>query len=114
MEGEITDIVTSDPYSITIRNSKGDKIRYTVVDDVTVRWGGSRLYFDDLYRGDRVKLELDGRGRVNYIEIIDESTSDDLEGEITDITTSSPFSITIRNGKGDKKQYTVIGGVTVR
>lgn len=114
LEGEITDIVTSDPYSITIRNNKGDKIRYTVVDDVTVRWGGSRLYFDDLYRGDRVKLELDGRGRVNYIEIIDESTSDDLEGEITDITTSSPFSITIRNGKGDKKQYTVIGGVTVR
>ena len=114
LQGEITDIDTGDPYGITIRSDKGDRKTYTVSDNVTVRRDGARLYFDDLYRGDRVKLELDGRNRVTYIEVINEGKSNDLEGEISDIVISGSYSITILNDKGDRKKYTVIDNVTVR
>lgn len=112
LEGEIYKLDTSGDYGITIRNSSGERFSYDVVDDVEVYDGNSELDFDELNIGDEVRLELDSKGQVDEIEVLEASDSE-LEGEIYDLDTSGTYGITIRNDSGKRFSYDVLDDVDV-
>jgi hypothetical protein len=88
--GEIRDLDVIGAYEITIRNDKGSVFNYDVVEDVDVEWNGDRLYFDDLKKGQQVRLELNSSGRVDYIEVMEQYSS--VAGKVSDLMNDgSPF-----------------------
>lgn len=113
LEGVVREINTSGTYLITIRNDNGDVHDYVVESDAEVIQGGSRLRFDDLRVGDRVKLELNSRNRITYIELAG-TGSNKLTGEIRELDTSGTWGITIRDGDGDVRDYVVDSNVEVK
>ncbi len=114
IEGEIRSLITTDTYSITILDYDGYRMEYTVDSDVRVRRDGYRIDFEDLRKGEWVRLEMDGRDRVVYIEAINEDRFSDLEGEIRSLVTTDTYSITILDYDGYRMEYTVDSDVRVR
>jgi len=112
LEGVIKELDTTGTYVITIRDDSGDTRDYVVVSDAEVMQDGSRIYFDNLRVGDRVRLELNSRNRVVYIELVG-SESSKLTGEIVDLDTTGTWGITIRNDDGDTLDYVVLSDVEV-
>lgn len=114
VEGVIREVSTSGTNIITLRDDDGYTQDYVVDTDVEIVQDGSRINFKNLQEDDRVKLELNSKNRIIYIEVID-AESDKLTGEIRSLKTSgSTLSITIRNDDGDSLYYVVDSDVEVR
>ncbi len=111
VEGTIKELDTSGTYGITIRDDDGDNEDYVVDSDVEVGRYGSSIDFDELDTGEEVRLSLNSKDRVVYIEVSDE---DYLEGEIRELDTSGTLGITIRDDDGDVEDYVVDSDVEVR
>ncbi len=110
--GKIREIDTTGTLGITIRNDDGDIFDYVVDSDVEVRRDGSYIYFDELYTGERVELELNSKNHVYYIEVVDENSST-ISCKVADLTTSgSPFII-IEKSDGSKKRYSIADSATI-
>jgi len=112
-EGVIREISTSGTYLITIRGDNGDLNDYVVESDAEVTQGGSRLRFDDLRVGDQVKLELNSRNRITYIELVG-TNSNKLTGDISELDTTGTWGITIRDDDGYIRNYVVDDNVEVK
>ncbi|MFZ5634785.1 MAG: S-layer homology domain-containing protein [Bacillota bacterium] len=117
VEGEVIDIITSGSDRIRIEKSNGDIETYYLDDDVTVKEDGSSRDLDDVEEGMEVRLTLDSSGDVTRIDILDESESSttDVEGEVTHIqTTGNNRFIEIEESGGDEEIYDLADSVTVR
>lgn len=102
-EGEIRDLDVIGAYGITIRTDNGSVLRYDVTEDINVEWNGDRLYFDDLKKGQQVRLELNSSGRVDYIEVMEQYSS--VAGKVSDLMNDgSPF-IRVQKSTGITGQY---------
>ncbi|SHK67151.1 S-layer homology domain-containing protein, partial [Desulforamulus aeronauticus] len=110
LEGEVTVLDTSGDYSIKIRKPDGSEKTYDVEDDVDVYEDGDSIDFDDIRKGDYVKLKLNSRDDVTRIDILDVEL---VEGEVTDVDTSGSWSITIEDSRGDDETYDVSDDVDV-
>ncbi|TEB09800.1 Opacity-associated protein A LysM-like domain protein [Pelotomaculum sp. FP] len=106
IEGVIRDLDTSGDYSITIRDDDDQTRQYAVNSNVEVRRDGSEIDFDELRTGERVMLEKNSRGRVDYIVVI-KNTSSNVTGKIADLVTGNNPVIRIEKSNGRKAQYTI-------
>lgn len=113
LEGVISEINTSGANLITIRSDGGDTHDYVVEGDAEVLQNGSRLRFDDLRVGDQIKLELNSRNRISYIELTGNS-SNKLTGEVREVDTAGTWGITIRDDDGNIRNYVVDSNVETR
>ncbi|MDF9407019.1 S-layer homology domain-containing protein [Pelotomaculum isophthalicicum JI] len=112
LEGVISELNTTGNYVITIRDDNGYTRDYVVVSDAEVMQNGSRISYDNLRVGDQVRLELNSKNRVTYIEIVG-SESNKLTGDIRELDTAGTLGITIRNDDGDTLDYVVESDVEV-
>lgn len=104
--GEIMELNTRGTLRITIRDDEGENVKYVVLDDVEVARGDYGIDFDDLNIGERVRLKLNSRDRICFIEVIQEYSV--IEGTVIDfITNSSPKMIRIRKNSGGRTQYNI-------
>ena len=106
LEGEIRNLDTTGTYGITIRKDNGKKVTYVVVSSVKVKRDGGTIDFDDLEKGERVRLELDSRDRVTYIRVIEDDESS-ISGIVTDLDTGGTPEIEIENDDGDVESYDI-------
>lgn len=110
-EGVVRELGTGSIYWLTIRNDDGEIIEFAVERDVEVRQSGARKYYEDLRAGDRVRLELNSRERVIYIEILDNTTT--VAGRVTELVTSGNPVIRIeRSDTGRTSQYYILSSAT--
>lgn len=110
LEGEVTKLVTSGTWRITIEKSDGTTKTYDVDDDVDVYENGKRMDYDDISKGDYVKLKLDSSDDVTRVDVLDVEV---INGEVIKVSSSSNWSITIENSSGKEKSYDVSKKVTV-
>lgn len=110
LEGEIVELDTTGTYGLIIENDEGDEMDYVVSGSVEVEKDGDEIDFEDLREGDRVRLELDARSRVTFIEVIESGSP---EGEIVELYTSGTYGITIKDDNGKEKEYVVVSSVEV-
>ncbi|MEG6521902.1 S-layer homology domain-containing protein [Desulfotomaculum sp. 1211_IL3151] len=110
LEGEVTKLVTSGNWRITIEKADGTTKTYDVDDDADVYEDGKSRDFDDVSKGDYVKLKLDSRDDVTRIDILD---VDIIEGEVIEVDDSGSWGITIENSSGKEKTYDVNKKVAV-
>jgi RNA-binding protein YhbY len=107
LEGEIRELDTSGTYGITIRDDDDDDEDYVVDSDVVVWRRNSRIDFDELDTGERVRLGLNSRGRVTYIEVVSASSSatTTISGKVVELVTGRSPLIRIQKSSGTKSQY---------
>jgi hypothetical protein len=106
LEGEIRDIDTIGTLGIAVRNADGDTTEYVVTKGVEVEQNGDSIDFNDLDVKEWVRLKLDSRDRVYFIEIIEEEYSV-ITGTVDDLVTGrSPF-IRIKKSGGTRIQYDI-------
>ncbi|MFX4262431.1 S-layer homology domain-containing protein [Pelotomaculum propionicicum] len=108
LEGEIRDLDTIGTMGIVIRNDDGKTTEYVVIDDVKVERDGDRIDFDDLDEGDWVRLELNSRDQVCYIEANEEYSN--AEGTVDDLAKDGRKLIRIRRSSGNRVQYDIADG----
>lgn len=113
LRGEIKDLDTAGTLGITIRDDEGETAEYVVVDDVEVIMAGDDISFDDLEEGETVWLELNSKGSVFYIKVL-ESNTKQVEGKIKDLDTIGSLGISIRCDNGDTEEYVVDDDVEVK
>jgi hypothetical protein len=106
IEGVIRELDTSGAYSITIRDDDDQTRQYAVNSNVEVRRDGSEIDFDELRTGERVMLEKNSRGRIDYIVVI-KNTSSNITGKIADLVTGNKPVIRIEKSNGNRVQYTI-------
>jgi hypothetical protein len=106
VEGEIRDIDTIGTLGIAIRNADGDTTEYEVTDGVEVEHNGDSIDFDDLDEEELVRLKLDSRDRVYFIEVIEEEYSV-ITGTVDDLVTERPPFIRIKKSGGTRTQYDI-------
>ncbi|TEB13424.1 S-layer homology domain-containing protein [Pelotomaculum propionicicum] len=105
VEGEIYSLDTSGAWGITITDEDGDRKKYDVVNDVTVKNSdGDSIDFEDLDTGYMVKLRLNSDGDVYRIEVIDESGSS-VSGTVNNLKTGSSPWIKIEKSSGSIAKY---------
>jgi len=112
LTGEIRELDTTGTFGITIRNDDRDTLDYVVESDVEVLQDGSHIDFDELSIGDWVKLELNSKDHVDYIEVVDEDEST-VSGEVADLITGDSPKIIIKKSGGDKKRYNIADSVAI-
>jgi hypothetical protein len=112
LRGEIKDLDTAGTLGITIRDDKGKTAEYVVADDVEVIMAGDDIDFDELEEGETVWLELNSKGSVFYIKVL-ESNTYKVEGEIKDLDTIGSLGISILCDNGDTEEYVVDDDVEV-
>jgi hypothetical protein len=106
LEGEIRDVDTIGTLGIAIRNDDGHTTEYVVSDGVEAEQEGDSIDFSDLDEGVRVRLKLDSRDRVYFIEVIAGEYSV-IEGTVDELVTDrSPF-IRIIKSNGTRTQYDI-------
>ncbi|ABO51421.1 S-layer domain protein [Desulforamulus reducens MI-1] len=110
IQGEVTELDTSGSLEITIEKTNGDDKSYDVDDDVDVYDDGKRKDFDDIRKGDYVKLKLDKNDDVTRIDILDVEI---VKGKVTEVDDSGSWGITIENSSGKEKTYDVSKNVDV-
>lgn len=109
--GEITDVDTTGTWGITIQKPNGSKKTYVVKSNVDVYdEDGDDLDFDDLKKGEYVKLKQNSSNDVTRIDVLD---VEEVEGEVTDVDTSGSWGITIKKSSSSTKTYAVSKDVTV-
>lgn len=109
-QGEVVSLKTSGDYSIKIRRADDSQKTYDVKDNVDVYEGSKSRDFDDIQKGDYVKLKLNSKGDVTRIDILDVEL---VEGEVTDVDTTGTWGITIEDSRGKEKTYEVSKKVDV-
>ncbi|WP_333870997.1 S-layer homology domain-containing protein [Desulforamulus putei] len=109
MEGEVLEVDASGSWSIKIEKIDGTEKTYDLEDDVDVYEDGDSIDFDDIRKGDYVKLKLNSSNDVTRIDVMDYEI---VEGEVTDVDTSGDWSITIEDD-GREKTYDVSDDVYV-
>ena len=114
VEGEVTSIRPSGTERITIEDNDGDTHSYYIDDDVIIREDGSSRDLSDIDQGMYVVLTLDNDDRVTRIEIEDSDSSDEVEGEVTDIRPSGTERITIEEDDEDRNSYYIDDDVIIR
>ncbi|GAB6179561.1 hypothetical protein JCM14036_08800 [Desulfotomaculum defluvii] len=110
LEGEVTKLVTSGNWKITIEKYDGKTKTYDVEDDVDVYEDGDNADFDDIRKGDYVKLKLDSSDDVTKIDILDVEI---VKGEVIEVDDTGSWGITIENSSGKEKTYDVSKNVDV-
>ncbi len=107
LEGKIRELDTSGTYGIVIRDDDGDDEDYVVDSDVVVWRRNSRIDFDELDTGERVRLGLNNKGRVTYIEVVSASSSatTTTSGKVVELVTGKSPMIRIQKSSGTKSQY---------
>lgn len=110
LEGEVLEVDASGSYSIKIEKIDGTAKSYDVDDDVDVYEDGDSIDYDDLRKGDYIKLKLNSSDNVTRIDVLDYTV---VEGEATDVDTSGSWSITIEDSSGDEETYDVSDDVDV-
>ncbi|MCL2766978.1 MAG: S-layer homology domain-containing protein, partial [Peptococcaceae bacterium] len=113
LTGEIWDMETSGNMRITIRNDNRLLTEYVVDRDVEVRRNNTFMNFNRLSIGDRVKLELDSRDRVNYIEVV-ANDSEIERGTIVDLTVGSNPQLIVERNNGGRNRYDISDNATIR
>lgn len=113
LEGTIREIITIGTSLITISGGNGDIHDYVVEGDAEVIQNGSRLRFDDLRVGDQIRLELNSRNRISYIEMTGNS-SNKLTGEVREVDTTGTWGITLRDDDGNIRDYVVDNNVETK
>ena len=113
LTGEIWDIITTGTYRITIRNDERDYIDYIVDSEVEVRRNGAYISFNRLSIGDRVKMELNSRERVDYIEVVTGSTEIE-SGFIYDLALGSSPQLFLERSNGGTDRYYIRDDATFR
>ena len=106
LEGEIRDIDTIGTLGISIRDAEGDTSEYAVTEDVEVEQNGDSIDFDDLDVEEWVRLKLDRRDRVYFIEVIGEEYSV-ITGTVDDLVTGRTPFIRIIKSSGTRTQYDI-------
>ena len=113
LTGEIWDIITTGTYRITIRNDDRDLMDYIVDSEVEVRRNGSYINFNRLSIGDRVKLELNSRERVDYIEVV-AGDSEVERGFIYDLALGSSPQLFLEKSNGKTDRYYISDDATFK
>lgn len=105
LEGIINDLDTTGNWGITIRSEDEDPAKYVVVEEAVVMQDGEIIEFSGLDEGELVRLQMDSRGRVDYVEVIDKHAV--IEGTVNELVTDrSPF-IRIKKSNGTRTQYDI-------
>jgi predicted RNA-binding protein len=113
LTGEIWDMETTGTLRITIVNDDRDRLTYVVDSDVEVRRDNSFINFNRLTVGERVKLELNSRDRVNYIEVV-AGDYDSIKGDITDLVIGSSPQVFLKRSNGSVNRYYISDRAVIR
>jgi len=100
---------------ITVK-SGDDTRRITLADDVSIRYGNSRLALDDLIQGDRVTIKVvDGTGTEIRVEargpVVEEVTG--TISEVYPVSITFQSSIVVATGKDKSRTITLAPDVTI-
>lgn len=102
--GDIRYLYTTGTWGINITADDGERYYYTVDSDVEVRRNSRSIYFDELRDGERVKMEMNSRQQIVYIEVV-ANDSDTVEGEIIDLITGSSRVVVLERSNGSSTRY---------
>ena len=102
----VNNIDVTDGVKMTISHSDSayDGKTFDVSSDVKVKKNDSTVGLDSIYKGDKVKLELQ-YGVI--ISVQASSSTKTVEGTIRSLTIGSPDSTMTVNVKGEEKEYTI-------
>ena len=112
LRGVINELNSRGTPGITIRDDAGKNVKCDVAGIVTVERDGYDIDFDDLEIGELVRLELNSKGLVSRIKVL-ESVTSQVEGEIRDLTVRGTLRITLRDDEGEDVRYIVLDDVDV-
>ncbi|MCL6479981.1 MAG: S-layer homology domain-containing protein [Peptococcaceae bacterium] len=110
-EGEIVLIEHSGTVKIEILKNDGSKEAYSLVGEITVREGNATLGLSDVVKGMRVRLTIDGYGKVTAIDIIGKVS---VEGTVTGFSARETDKIRIKKDNGQEETYNLDDSVVVR
>lgn len=110
-EGEIKDLDTIGDLGIVVRPAEGASIEYVVIDDVVVERDGDSIDFEDLDEGEWVSLDLDSRGRVIDIKVIEEFNYS--EGTVENLVNDGSPRISILRASGTRGRYDIDNNIEV-
>lgn len=110
LQGEVTTVDTSGTWGVTIEKADGNKKTYDVEDDVDVYdEDGDDMDFDEIRKGDYIKVKLNSSDDVTRIDLLDVEV---VKGEVTDVDDSGTWGITIEEDN-DEETYEVSDEVDV-
>ena len=112
LRGVINELNSRGTPGITIRDDAGKNVKCVVAGIVTVERDGYNIDFYDLEIGELVRLELNSKGLVSRIKVL-ESVTSQVEGEIRDLTVRGTLRITLRDDEGEDVRYIVLDDVDV-
>ena len=112
LRGVINELNSRGTPGITIRDDAGKNVKCVVAGIVAVERDGYDIDFDDLEIGELVRLELNSKGLVSRIKVL-ESVTSQVEGEIRDLTVRGTLRITLRDDEGEDVRYIVLDDVDV-
>ncbi len=112
LKGVINELNSRGTPGITIRDDAGKNVKCVVAGIVAVERDGYDIDFDDLEIGELVRLELNSKGLVSRIRVL-ESVTSQVEGEIRDLTVRGTLRITLRDDEGKDVRYIVLDDVDV-
>ena len=112
LTGVIREMSVGNTFRISIRNDNWETLDYIVENDVEVRRDGTFINFRSLNTGDRVRLELNSRDRVNYIEVV-MGEQDVMRGIMADLIIGNTPQLFLERSNGKTERYYISDRATI-